>query len=69
MLEEPSFTVGIEEEYLVVDPESRDLIHEAPPGLISRCQELLGDQISPEFLQSQIEVGTRVCRSVAGCCD
>ena len=65
MLEEPCFTVGIEEEYLIIDPESRDLIRQEPPGLISRCEELLGDQSSPEFLQSQIEVGTVVCRSIA----
>jgi carboxylate-amine ligase len=65
MIEEPSFTVGIEEEYLLVDPESRDLIREAPPGLLSSCEELLGDQVSPEFLQSQIEVGTVVCRTIA----
>jgi len=62
---EPSFTVGIEEEYLIIDPESRDLIRQEPAGLISRCQELLGDQSAPEFLQSQIEVGTLVCKSIA----
>ena len=44
MIEEPRFTVGIEEEYLIVDPESRDLIRQAPPGLISRCQELLDER-------------------------
>ena len=31
---EASFTVGIEEEYLVVDRETRDLIREAPPGMM-----------------------------------
>jgi carboxylate-amine ligase len=65
MIEEPPFTVGIEEEYLLVDPESRDLIREAPPGLLSSCEELLGEQVSPEFLQSQIEVGTVVCKTIA----
>ncbi len=65
MLREPPFTIGIEEEYLLVDPASRNLIREAPEGLLAECQRRLGEQVTPEFLQSQIEVGTRVCRSVA----
>jgi len=60
-----SFTVGIEEEYLLVDPDTRDLIPEAPPGLLEDCQRELGDCVSPEFLQCQIEVGTPVFRSMA----
>ena len=61
----PPFTVGIEEEYLLVDAGSRDLVTEAPPGLFEECQSLLAGQVSPEFLQCQIEVGTRVCESMA----
>jgi glutamate---cysteine ligase / carboxylate-amine ligase len=49
-----------------VDPETRDLIREAPPGLLEECESLIGGQVTPEFLQSQIEIGTRVCTSVAG---
>jgi carboxylate-amine ligase len=63
-LKEPSFTIGIEEEYHLVDVDTRDLVA-APPGLISDCEKALGDQVRPEFLRSQIEVGTRVCRSLA----
>ena len=63
-LKEPSFTIGIEEEYHLVDVGTRDLVA-APPGLISDCEKALGDQVRPEFLRSQIEVGTRVCRSLA----
>ena len=63
-LQEPSFTVGIEEEYLLVDIETRDLVAEAPGGLLSRCQKRLKGQVSPEFLQCQIEVGTRVCGTI-----
>jgi len=62
---EPRFTVGIEEEYLLVDPETRDLVSEAPAGLLEDCQRELGDCVSPEFLQCQIEVGTPVCASLA----
>ncbi len=60
----PSFTVGIEEEYLLIDPETRNLIAEAPPTMMSECEALLEGQVTPEFLQCQIEVGTRVSTSL-----
>ena len=61
---EPPFTVGMEEEYLLVDLETRDLAVQVPEGLMIECQRRLESQVSPEFLQSQIEVGTRVCGTV-----
>ena len=63
-IKEPSFTLGIEEEYLLVDKDTRDLAQEPPPALLAKCEEALRGQVSPEFLRSQIEVGTRVCRSM-----
>ena len=63
-MQEPSFTVGIEEEYLLVDAHTRGLIHEAPPTMLAECQALLDGQVAPEFLQCQIEVGTRVCATI-----
>ena len=63
-IREPSFTIGIEEEYLLVDKETRDLAQEQPAALLAKCQEALPGQVSPEFLRSQIEVGTKVCRSI-----
>lgn len=60
----PEFTIGIEEEYLLVDPDTLAL-SEAPDELMQACQAELGDLVSPEFLQCQIEVGTPVCASVA----
>jgi len=66
MIKEPLFTLGIEEEYLLVDPKTRDLIESSPPGLLERCAERCDDQqVSPELLRSQIEVGTRVCHNLA----
>jgi carboxylate-amine ligase len=62
---EPAFTVGIEEEYLLVDRQTRAVVTDPPPGLFEDCQRRLEDQVRPEFLTSQIEVGTRVCRTVA----
>lgn len=60
---EPTFSVGIEEEYLLLDAQTLDLITEAPPSMLPECEKLLADQVTAEFLQSQIEVGTRVCTS------
>jgi carboxylate-amine ligase len=64
MIKEPSFSIGLEEEYLLVDRETRDLISEAPPTMLGECEKLLKRQVTPEFLQSQIEVGTRVCKTL-----
>jgi glutamate---cysteine ligase / carboxylate-amine ligase len=62
MLSEPTFTFGIEEEYHLVDVATRDLAA-APPELMERLTAALGDRVAPEFLRSQIEIGTSVCRS------
>lgn len=59
----PDFTIGIEEEYLLVDRDSLALA-EAPDGLMKACQGDLDTQVAPEFLKCQIEVGTKVCRNV-----
>lgn len=64
MIREPSFTVGIEEEYLLVDRETRDLVREVPPTMLPACEKRLEGQVTPEFLQCQIEVGTRVCNTI-----
>ena len=58
------FTMGIEEEYLVVDRETRDLIREAPPDMMQKCGERLGKQVTTELMQCQVEIGTRVCNTV-----
>ncbi len=58
------FTLGIEEEYLLVDRDSLDLAT-APQALMTACQNDLQGQVSPEFLQCQIEVGTKVCANIS----
>ena len=63
--QEPSFTIGIEEEYLLVDPETRNLAEDPPATILEECRKRIGDQVTPEFLRSQIEVGTKVCTSIA----
>jgi len=62
---EPSFTIGVEEEYLLVDPQSRDLAADPPRELMEACEARLSGRVAPEFLRAQLEVGTRVCRSMA----
>ncbi len=62
---EPSFSIGVEEEYLLVDKQSRDLVPDPPAGLLADCQKSLGGQVSAEFLRCQIEVETSVCKTVA----
>ncbi|MEZ4700664.1 MAG: carboxylate-amine ligase [Rhodothermales bacterium] len=64
MIPEPTFSIGIEEEYLLVDHETGDLIREAPPSMLDECKKLLEGQVTPEFFQSQIEVGTHVCQTI-----
>lgn len=61
---EPEFTLGVEEEYLLVDIETRALIVDPPQSLIGECEERIGGQVTSELLRSQIEVGTRVCHTV-----
>ena len=57
-------TIGIEEEYLLVDPETRDLAAKPPSGFMAKCKEKLGGRGTHEFLQAQVEIGTGVCRTV-----
>jgi carboxylate-amine ligase len=63
-LKEPAFTIGIEEEYLLVNRETRDLASDPPEQVLYDCESILKGQVTPEFLRSQIEVGTKVCRTV-----
>ncbi len=62
---DPSFSIGVEEEYMLVDLASRNLVAEPPEELISRINRELGSQVSPELLRTQIEVGTGVCQSIS----
>ncbi len=62
-MSEPEFTIGIEEEYLLVDTETYALA-EAPEALMTDCAAEFEGQVSPEFLQCQIEIGTKVCNTI-----
>ena len=60
---EPSFTIGMEEEYHLVKIDSGDLVTQQPNELLARCEARLGDRVTREFQQCQIEIGTNVCAS------
>ncbi len=60
----PHFTIGIEEEYQIIDPESRELTSYIDKFL-DHGRMVLKDQIKPELMQSQVEVGSRICHDMA----
>jgi carboxylate-amine ligase len=57
------FTLGIEEEFQIVDPESRELRSHVTEFL-DEGKMILGEQIKPEMIQSMIEVGTGICKNI-----
>jgi glutamate---cysteine ligase / carboxylate-amine ligase len=59
-----AFTVGVEEEFQIVDPDSWELRSHVSELLASGASAL-GDQIKRELHQSIVEVGTRICGDVA----
>jgi carboxylate-amine ligase len=60
----PPFTIGVEEEYLLVDKETRSLVIDPPQSLMEEAEERCGAQVTSELLRSQIEIGTKVCANV-----
>lgn len=59
----PPLTIGIEEEYQIIDPETRELTSYIQEFL-EQGRVVLQDQIKPELMQSQIEVGSHICRNM-----
>ncbi len=57
-------TLGVEEEYQIIDPHTRELTA-GFDALQASGSSLLGEQLKAELLQSQVEVGTEICRDVA----
>ena len=57
------FTIGVEEEYMVVDPVTRELASH-DQKIVSGAQKiLLEDQVKAEMHQAVVEVGTKICRA------
>jgi glutamate---cysteine ligase / carboxylate-amine ligase len=60
----PSFTLGIEEEYQTIDPQTRDLRSHIATEMLAKGKLRLEERVKAEMHQSVIEVGTRVCKHV-----
>src|SRR5216684_3125200 len=58
------FTIGVEEEFQIVDPSTLELRSHVSK-LIAATSPDMGEQIKPELHQSIVEMGTRICRDVA----
>ena len=58
-----NFTVGVEEEYMVIDPETRELkTHEQK--IVQEGQKMIKDKVKAEMHQAVVEVGTDICQDV-----
>lgn len=57
------FTIGVEEEYQIIHPNTREL-RSRVQAILPQAQAVLGDQVTPELYRSQIEIGTAVCQQL-----
>jgi len=60
----PTFTLGIEEEYQTIDPETRDLRSHIATEMLEQGKLRLEERVKAEMHQSVIEVGTRICKTI-----
>ena len=63
-LPNPPLTMGVEEEYQIIDPESRELKSYITQLLEGSRLYLLERDIKPELHQSMVEIGTVVCNTI-----
>src|SRR5205823_1840045 len=61
----PSLTIGIEEEYQIIDPQTGEL-RSYITQILEEGKLLLKEQVKAELHQSMVEVGTEVCQTPAG---
>jgi carboxylate-amine ligase len=60
----PSFSLGIEEEYQTVDPQTRDLRSHIATEMLAQGKLRLEERVKAEMHQSVVEVGTRICHNI-----
>ncbi len=58
-----NLTIGIEEEYQLIDPKTRELTSYISE-ILEQGSLVFKDEVKPELLQSQIEIGSQVCKNV-----
>ncbi len=59
------YTLGVEEEYMLLDPETFDLVQHVDTVLAAMTGHELEARVRPELMQSVLEVATPVCRTPA----
>ena len=65
MADRPSFTIGIEEEYMTIDPATRELRSHIEAEIIEQGQaRCCAERVKPEMHQCVVEVGTGICRNI-----
>ncbi len=69
MIKDPPLTIGIEEEYLLVDTETRNLATDPPPEMMAILEKRIAGRVAPEFLKAQVEVETGVHQTIASARD
>src|ERR1700740_2948758 len=63
-LMQPTFTIGIEEEYQTVDPVTRDLRSHLHAEILEKGKMIRQERVKAELHQSVVEVGTSVCNNI-----
>lgn len=59
----PDFTLGVEEEYQIIDPDTRDL-RSHMSKIVDGGKIVLQEQVKAEMHQSVVEVGTNICKNI-----
>ena len=60
----PSLSIGIEEEYQTIDPETRDLRSHIQTEILPKAKRKIAEKVKPEMHQAVVEVGSKVCRDI-----
>ncbi len=63
-VQRPAFTLGVEEEFQIIDPETRELRSHVQE-ILDEGKRLLKERVKPEMHQSVMEIGTGICRDVS----
>jgi carboxylate-amine ligase len=63
-MKRPSLSIGIEEEYQTIDPETRDLRSHIQMEILPKAKLKVAERVKPEMHQAVVEVGSKVCRDI-----
>jgi carboxylate-amine ligase len=62
-MERPAFTLGVEEEFQIIDPETRELRSHVQE-ILEEGKLVLKERVKPELHQSVVEIGTGICKDI-----